>query len=98
MVRVSQSRLRSWNILHPKTFWGDDIIGRFFAWIGGKYLSFAVPLLLTAIGYGAEQVAAFWEQGPLLRGRLILVYAVATGLLGTAFYEFLKWCLKDQPN
>ena len=28
----------------PKTFWGDDIISRFFAWIGNKYLSFAVPL------------------------------------------------------
>jgi hypothetical protein len=39
----------------PKTFWGDEIISRFFAWIGDKYLSFAVPLLLTAIGYGRRK-------------------------------------------
>jgi hypothetical protein len=81
-----------------KTFWGDDIISRFFAWIGDKYLSFAMPLLLTAIGYGATQVADFWAQGPLLRGGLILAYAIATGLLGAAIYEFLKWCLKDSPK
>lgn len=82
----------------PQTFWGDDIVSRFFSWISNKYLSFAVPLLLTAIGYGATQVAAFWEQGPLLRGGLILFYAIATGLLGAAIYEFLKWCLKESPK
>jgi len=53
---------------------------------------------LTAIAYGATQVAAFWEQGPLLRGGLILIYAIATGLLGAAIYEFLKWCFKEQPK
>ncbi len=77
-----------------QSFWGNDVVSRLFAWVGDKYISFAGPLLLTAIDLGAIQVASVWEQGPLLRGGLLIVYTLATGVLATALFEFLKWRLK----
>jgi hypothetical protein len=76
-------------------FWGDDVVSQAFASVSGKYLSFAEPLLLKGIDLGAVQVAAVWEEGPLLRGGLLLAYTLATGVFATALFEFVKWRLKD---
>jgi hypothetical protein len=77
------------------TFWGDDVVSQFFAWVSRKYLSFAEPLLLTGIDLGAVQVAAVWEEGPLLRGGLLIAYTLITGVLATALFEFVKRRLKN---
>lgn len=77
------------------TFWGNDVVSRVFAWVSGKYLSFAEPLLLKGIELGAVQVAAVWEEGPLLRGGLLIVYTLVTGVLATALFEFVKWRRKN---
>ncbi|HLK83104.1 MAG TPA: hypothetical protein VKT99_16645 [Xanthobacteraceae bacterium] len=75
-------------------FWGDDAVSQFFAWVSGKYLSFAEPMLLEGIDLGAVQVAAVWQEGPLLRGGLLIAYTLATGALATALFELVKSQLK----
>lgn len=77
-----------------QSFWGDDAVSRLFAWLGDRYLFFAGPLLLTGIDLGAVQVASVWEEGPLLRGGLLIAYTLATGVLAAALLEFVKWRLK----
>jgi hypothetical protein len=103
-VRSYLSRFRSFHFADQdcepgpysdlSTFWGDDIVSRFFAWVSNKYLSFAEPSMLKAIGLGAVQAAAVWAEGPLLRGGLLIAYTLATGVLATALFEFAKWRLK----
>lgn len=77
-----------------QSFWGDDIVSRLFAWVGDRYISFAGPLLLAGVDWGAVQVASVWEQGPLLRGGLLIAYTLATGVLAAALFEFIKWRMK----
>jgi hypothetical protein len=94
-VKSYLSRFRSFHFAEEDSFWGDDVVSQFFAWLSGKYLAVAGPLLLIGIDLGAVQAAAVWEEGPLLRGGLLIAYTLATGVIAAALFEFVKWRSKS---